>query len=1320
MRISAIHVEGFGVFADELLQALPPGLTVILGENEAGKSTLLAFLRAVLFGFADGRSKDNQYGPLRGGRHGGRLTLRSGDGAEHIVERWTGPRGGPVTVSSANATVGGEESLRELLGGTTRELFRNVYAFSLSELQSFETLQGDAVKAALYGASAGASVLALPRVQAEVESRLGEIFKPAGSKPMLNARLQEFEQVRGNLREALGTIDRYQQLQASIRQLTAEVETEQTDLRALSQCHRECEKLLNLWGPWTRLRQAGEELARLPAEAETPFPANGVERLELALERALERRKTSSEATREVQERGDLLRALEVDESLVRCTDPVAGLRDGAKVYEDRGLRIAQARDAARELERELRSLLGELGEGWDVDRIRRMDRSLFTRDQIRKHAAAVDETRRQRQNLEADAKARGEALRNATRNEQEQHTRLEALPVAEEYPADLVAALLRGREYIARVVNELPALEAKLDGQRAELDRALASIGNEWTAEKVLGFDLSADMQARVEGHERSLDGCRSEVAREKSLLAASERTLESELMKVENARQALDTIGPDAGRSREDLFARRGRLRKFRESRQGVKECEAEWGRSVERLSDWRREAARVERGGEGLDLRALGLAGWGLIALAAVALAFLLAMNENVIGAVAAVLLSAVGVLLLVARRSSESRSREAAKSGERAHRVLLGEIEQLEAEAADLESRLQNRRRELELEASELGVSAAASAHDIDQEDSLAEAQIVDLDRRVGLTRDLQAARDSQTAAATAREQISKQVDASSRQLAAVEQNWARELAGLGFSDTASPRTVAAILVPRIQAARRSIQKMREDEGQAVQFRRVLKDYGEQASVVTRLGASLSAGPAEFLAALDGFLNDADAADRASQARTVAVSALERETKNREEAQRRMEEAERVRVDASMDGRRAEDEWAAWLKSHGLAPGLSEATALDALQRIGQVVETADRLATWNGDLCVLEEQQKSYADAAEHVLSELGRETPGPTALPEAVKRLSVECDTAVSEAKRKVALEREVKTAQERAEAGCRLLEEAEVEIQELIASAGVDDEESFRRLGSEEAQRVAVREKIANLRQTLAGISGETDLSALCERLAALTIEDLETEKSTLEKKIETTDGLIEAKRERRAQHQQESSVMASSDDVSRSRGDEERLRAEIGQLALKWGRYAVARHVMEEAKQRFERERQPRVLLDASRYFSVITDGRYVEVRSNLGARDGAIEIVSKTGERFRAEALSRGTQEQLYLALRFGYIVNHRSNEEPLPVVMDDIIVNFDPRRASRAARAIFELAKDYQVLFFTCHPWVLDAFRQEDANVPCFRLENGAFK
>lgn len=87
MRIDSLHIEGFGVFSDARLECLSPRLTVFCGPNESGKSTLLAFIRFMLFGLPDKRSKANRYAPLRAGTtHGGQVVVCDATG-RYCLER---------------------------------------------------------------------------------------------------------------------------------------------------------------------------------------------------------------------------------------------------------------------------------------------------------------------------------------------------------------------------------------------------------------------------------------------------------------------------------------------------------------------------------------------------------------------------------------------------------------------------------------------------------------------------------------------------------------------------------------------------------------------------------------------------------------------------------------------------------------------------------------------------------------------------------------------------------------------------------------------------------------------------------------------------------------------------------------------------------------------------------------------------------------------------------------------------------------------------------------------------------------------------------
>ena len=145
--------------------------------------------------------------------------------------------------------------------------------------------------------------------------------------------------------------------------------------------------------------------------------------------------------------------------------------------------------------------------------------------------------------------------------------------------------------------------------------------------------------------------------------------------------------------------------------------------------------------------------------------------------------------------------------------------------------------------------------------------------------------------------------------------------------------------------------------------------------------------------------------------------------------------------------------------------------------------------------------------------------------------------------------------------------------------------------------------------------------------------------------------------------------------------------------VQARADEEAHDWSVRSLALALLAETRHRYERERQPAVVRDAERYFARITDGRYPRI---VAPPDGeAVRVEADEGGARTTDELSRGTAEQLYLALRFGLIEQFARSAEPLPVVMDDILVNFDRRRAGHAASAIRDLAMRHQVIYFTCH-------------------------
>lgn len=140
---------------------------------------------------------------------------------------------------------------------------------------------------------------------------------------------------------------------------------------------------------------------------------------------------------------------------------------------------------------------------------------------------------------------------------------------------------------------------------------------------------------------------------------------------------------------------------------------------------------------------------------------------------------------------------------------------------------------------------------------------------------------------------------------------------------------------------------------------------------------------------------------------------------------------------------------------------------------------------------------------------------------------------------------------------------------------------------------------------------------------------------------------------------------------------------------------------RYAVlalAERLMARTQAYHEQARQPEVIGRASELFEMITEGRYVKVSV---PSDGSEFMVFDADSRQRPSSeLSTGTAQQLYLAIRIALIETLDEVGPGLPVLMDDVLVNFDPERKRGAAQAISHLATHRQVVMFTCHPETAD--------------------
>ena len=191
----------------------------------------------------------------------------------------------------------------------------------------------------------------------------------------------------------------------------------------------------------------------------------------------------------------------------------------------------------------------------------------------------------------------------------------------------------------------------------------------------------------------------------------------------------------------------------------------------------------------------------------------------------------------------------------------------------------------------------------------------------------------------------------------------------------------------------------------------------------------------------------------------------------------------------------------------------------------------------------------------------------------------------------------------------------------------------------------------------------------------------------------------------------ERRGELSQQLKTIAGDGSATSARLQQETVRQQMVQIGQRWLVLAGVSLALDTVRRSYESDRQPETLAEASSYLKRLTAGRYQRIWTPFG--ESALCVDDQQAQAWRVEALSRGTREQVYLSLRLALASAYGRRGAGLPLILDDVFVNFDAERARAAAETVHEFAAaGHQVLVFTCHDHIRDCFgRWMSTSVAC---------
>ena len=420
MKIDRVHIDGFGDYGSTSLPPFGKPVTILHGPNEAGKSTLLAFIRMVLFGFPLRRAAEH-FPPLAGGNHGGRIEIVTDAGARFAVERRHGPKGGRVTITGADGSPVNDSALPGLLGHAPASTFNSVFAFDLDDLRPLLSGDEGAIGSRIYSAGTGAA--RLPRALKQLEERANDLYRPSGKKQHIALVLAELQEVEGTLREAQSQSEEYGD--AVSRSAELALEATAVDAKASTARSRveELRRRQRSWDEWVALLDVEARLSEIPDR--TGFPDDPIGRLDDLEDRLRDADEVVASA------RGDLGRAREEAERPIEGDELLQEAAAVEVIRRGRGSFDASVRDLPKresELsinETALTSALRDLGPGWDEERMVAFDTSIPRRDEGEQWKARLSSTSADRRDRARDADQASQALDEANQRLQDARDRL-------------------------------------------------------------------------------------------------------------------------------------------------------------------------------------------------------------------------------------------------------------------------------------------------------------------------------------------------------------------------------------------------------------------------------------------------------------------------------------------------------------------------------------------------------------------------------------------------------------------------------------------------------------------------------------------------------------------------------------------------------------------------------------------------------------------------------------------------------------------------------------------------------------------------------
>ena len=406
--------------------------------------------------------------------------------------------------------------------------------------------------------------------------------------------------------------------------------------------------------------------------------------------------------------------------------------------------------------------------------------------------------------------------------------------------------------------------------------------------------------------------------------------------------------------------------------------------------------------------------------------------------------------------------------------------------------------------------------------------------------------------------------------------------------------------------------------------------------------------------------------------------------------------------------------AESQWQEWQQAwqaalaeaghDGTLPVEQQETRLARMQDIQTLLAQMDSLRA--DDIEPLQSALDSWMRHARTLADQLMPDAPADMSPQDIALTLAGRLKTARQDEAEHQRLQQQQARDRQALEAARQQQIQVDALLQPLRVAAGIDDMALLGPAIARSEERRQIEHEIQRIETALREAGDGQPIESLRTEATSIEPDQLQVELNRLGTEAGQVVEEISRLSARHGQLKAAFDALNGSDAAARAAARQQEAAAGMAEAAERYLRLKTAARLLQWSMERFRQTRQGPMLARASEIFQALTLGSFSRLLVDADSHDSPrlVSIRTDGNKPVEVPGLSEGTRDQLYLALRLAALDQQASQGNCMPLIADDLFINFDDRRTAAGLQVLGDVSRRMQVILLTHHDHLVPLARQ----------------